>query len=394
VGYIVKGKHAIIVIWPLLIYILVQTALVAGCTGMASASYTVGVWDNFDYSKPVDYWTSSARSFGGDATVIDLAVVQARDGYAALPFPFSNSGTLCSVSDTDLLEPYLSRLDSEGIGAILSVQPMDADITDLIGIILDRYGHHRCLAGINIDLEWKRTGNPQHASNQERDAWTGKINRYGSQLKLFLTFFKDYTYFPDDDGKMVVMYDGTQDTQENLLNAYGGLAKHFAAVGIYTGYPTSRPATASDDSILAAAPNTRYIIHVDPDPGTIASKSDTGILQRLQPESKTSGMSGLFDKFKLPAMSGSSLQSGAASTGSFGGSLFSDMRGNFPERFGTIGQGDRSDGTEGVGAASAGGQKASVISQQSMPFSWGSGFGNNFAFSGLTGAAKQFFGAS
>ncbi len=191
-----KGKHTIILIWPLLILILALMALVAGSAGAASANYAVGVWDNFDYSKPIDYWTSSARSFGGDATVIDLAVVQARDGYAALPFPFSGSGTLRSVSDTDLLEPYLRRLDSEGIGVILSLQPMDADITDLIGIILGRYGHHRCLAGINVDLEWKQTGNPQHASNQERDAWTGKINSYGTNLKLFLTFFKDYTYFP------------------------------------------------------------------------------------------------------------------------------------------------------------------------------------------------------
>ncbi len=193
---------------------------------------------------------------------------------------------------------------------------------------------------------------------------------------------------------MVVLYDGTQDTQENLLNAYGELAKHFSAVGIYTGYPTSRPATASDDSILATAPNTRYIIHVDPDPGTMASKSDTGMLQSPQSESRAFGTSGLFDKFKLPAMSGSSLQNGAASTGSSGGSLFNGMSSNFPESFKAIGQGDRSGGTAGADAGSAGMQKMPALNQQSMPFSRGSVFGKDFAFSSPSGTAKQFFGTS
>lgn len=322
-------------------------ALMAGCAGIASASYSAGVWDNFDYSKPVDYWASAARSHGGDAAVIDLAVAQARDGYAALPFPFSDCGTLRSVSDTDLLEPYLSRLDSEGISVILSIQPMNADITGLIGIILDRYGHHGCLAGINVDLEWKMTGTPQHASDQERDAWTGRINSYDPRLKLFLTFFKDYTYFPADDGKMVVMYDGTQDTQENLLKAYGELAKHFANVGIYTGYSTSRPPTASDDSILMAAPNTRYIIHADPDRSTNAATIETGSLQSLQQASNGFGMTNLFSKMKMPAMSGMQSPNSGFSTGSFGSDIF-----------------------KGVSDT---------------------GFARGFTFSGLTGRAKEFF---
>ena len=100
-------------------------------------------------------------------------------------------------------------------------------------------------------------------NNQERDAWTAEINRFNPGLKLFLTYYQDYTFFPDDDGKMVVMYDGLGDSQENILKAYGELARHFNNVGIYTGYSSSHPQTATDEMILNAATNTRYIIHTD-----------------------------------------------------------------------------------------------------------------------------------
>jgi hypothetical protein len=147
------------------------------------------------------------------------------------------------------------------------------------------------------------------------------------------------------------MYDGTQDTQENLLKAYGELAKHFANVGIYTGYSTSRPPTASDDSILMAAPNTRYIIHADADRSTNAATIETGSLKSPLPASNSfgfgSGMTNLFSKMKMPAMSGMQSPNSGFSTGSFGSDIF-----------------------KGVSDT---------------------GFARGFTFSGLTGRAKEFF---
>ena len=121
---------------------------------------------------------------------------------------------------------------------------------------------------------------------------------------------------------MVVMYDGTQDTQENLLKAYGELAKHFTNVGIYTGYSTSRPPTASDDSILRAAPNTRYIIHADPDRGINSAAIGTGSLQSPQPVSNGFSMTNLFSEMKMPAMSDARSSNPGFSTGSFGSDIF------------------------------------------------------------------------
>ncbi|RPJ22624.1 MAG: DUF2334 domain-containing protein [Planctomycetaceae bacterium] len=59
------------------------------------------------------------------------------------------------------------------------------------------------------------------------------------------------------------MYAGSNNREDLLLSRYADLAQRFARVGIYTGYPNSVPPTSSDERILAAAPNTQYIIHVN-----------------------------------------------------------------------------------------------------------------------------------
>jgi hypothetical protein len=59
------------------------------------------------------------------------------------------------------------------------------------------------------------------------------------------------------------LYDGQSDTQSNLLDHYRELAQHYNITGIYTGYSTSIPPTASQDSIFTAVPDTAYIIYTD-----------------------------------------------------------------------------------------------------------------------------------
>jgi len=38
----------------------------------------------------------------------------------------------------------------------------------LIDGVLSRYGHHKSVIGVNIDTEWKLTGNPNHFSDKEQ----------------------------------------------------------------------------------------------------------------------------------------------------------------------------------------------------------------------------------
>jgi hypothetical protein len=195
--------------------------------------------------------------------VIDLVVAQAHENELTyLPFPFEKTENIYSYSQTDQVEPYLEKFDEDGLKVILSIQPNSADVADLIDIILTRYGHHESIIGVNVDMEWKLTGNPYHVSNEERDLWLNRTQKYNPEFKLFLTYFKDYTYFPDDSENLVILYDGEKATQTVLMKEYEKLASHYTSVGIYTGYPSNIPPTASYDSIMTAAPNTEYILHI------------------------------------------------------------------------------------------------------------------------------------
>ncbi len=225
--------------------------------------YLEGVWDNCKFDKPAEYWSKEAKEFGGERGVVDLVIAQAQDqNFSYVPFPSENSGYVTSDNENDKVEPYLEKFDKDGVKVILSIQPNGADVSDLIDRILKRYGNHKCVIGVNVDLEWKLTGNPYHASNEERDIWLKKIQSYNPGFKLFLTYYKDHTYFPDDKKDIVILYDGEGDTQNQLMSEYKELASHYTSVGIYTGYTSCTPSTASHDSIMDTAPNTKYILHV------------------------------------------------------------------------------------------------------------------------------------
>lgn len=222
-----------------------------------------GVWNDCNFAKPAEEWSAAAKRFGGEDGVVDLVVAQAHnDELTYLPFPFEKRENIYSYSQTDQVEPYLKKFDKDGLKVIISIQPNGANVTDLIDIILSRYGHHESIIGVNIDMEWKLTGEWYHVSNEERDLWLNRIQRHNPEFKLFLTYFKDYTYFPGDAQDVIILYDGDKATQEVLMGKYEKLASHYTSVGIYTGYPSSTPPTASQDSIMAAAPNTEYILHI------------------------------------------------------------------------------------------------------------------------------------
>jgi len=231
-------------------------------TDNSSSNYIVGIWNNAEFSKPAEEWSNAAKSFGGENGLVDLVVAQAHDnGLVYLPFPFENSGLLYSTTSTDLVETYLSKFETDGLEIILSIQPLMADIKQLIGILLSRYSNHKNILGINIDIEWKESGTPNHVSNEERDTWLSEIKKYNTNYKLFITYFKDYTYFPDDHPDLVILFDGEEDTQTNLLKQYQDLAKHYGSTGMYTGYSSSIPPVAPAEQIISAVPDTKYIIH-------------------------------------------------------------------------------------------------------------------------------------
>lgn len=224
-------------------------------------NYQIGVWNNFDFTLSAEDWSKAAQQFGGENAIVDLVVAQAQRDGVALPFPFEGGGYLYGYNYTVKVEQYLQQFESDGLQVILSIQPLEANITELIDILLSRYGGYSNIIGINVDMEWKESGSPYHATNSERDAWLNKIKSYNPSYKLFLTNFQDYTYFPQDVADLVILYDGEGATQHTLLQEYKQLAEHFSSVGLYTGYSSATPQAASVERILDSVPKTQYILH-------------------------------------------------------------------------------------------------------------------------------------
>jgi hypothetical protein len=254
--YILAGLTVLLLLIVLFFLVFIKTPPKPECLQ--------GVWNNCNFKKPAEEWSAAARRYGGENGVIDIVVAQAHENKLVyVPFPFEKKGYIYSYNQTDKVEPYLNRFDEDGLKVILSVQPNGAEVSDLINIVLLRYGHHKSVIGVNVDLEWKFTGNPNHASNEERDLWLKTIQGYNPEYKLFLTYFKNHTYFPDDKKDVIILFDGERATQGEILKKYGELATHFTSVGLYTGYSSNIPPTAPYDSIMEAAPNTKYILHVE-----------------------------------------------------------------------------------------------------------------------------------
>lgn len=226
--------------------------------------YTIGVYNNFDFGKTAEVWSEAAQKQGGKGAVVDLVVAQAHEnGLSNLAFPFESRDFLYSSTKVDRVEPYLDEFDREGLKVILSVQPMESNVTQLIDILLSRYRHHKSIIGINIDIEWKMTGLANHVSNEERDTWLHTIKRFNPELQLYLTYFEDHTHFPEDARDLTVLYDGENASQSEILKNYRELSKYYDSVGIYTGYSSSVPPTASKERIIEAAANTNYILYTD-----------------------------------------------------------------------------------------------------------------------------------
>lgn len=57
-------------------------------------------------------------------------------------------------NSSDLHEEYLNQFDSLGIQVMLGVESGDADLVELMDIVMKRYGHHKSVIGYCLDIEW------------------------------------------------------------------------------------------------------------------------------------------------------------------------------------------------------------------------------------------------
>lgn len=181
-------------------------------------------------------------------------------------------------AEEDANEAYLQAFDLAGFKVWLQVEPAMADIPTLIDLIMERYGHHSCVIGFGVDVEWHRWSEQdnegQAVSDDQARLWVEHLRRRNPSYLLFLKHW-EMTKLPPTYRQGLVFIDDSQifKSLEEMVLEFARWGRWFypSPVGFQFGYPSDRPwwSRLTDPpaeiglAILRAAPNTSDLYWVD-----------------------------------------------------------------------------------------------------------------------------------
>ncbi|OUM56651.1 carbohydrate-binding module family 18 protein, partial [Piromyces sp. E2] len=109
-------------------------------------------------NKWISIVNSMAKHFdGANPTVVMIVSENSKNTRTRFGFkkPKNQSETeYMKFGDNDLFEDILSTFDRNNVNVWLQVEPGNNDLVKLAKIVFDQYGHHSCVKGFGIDLEW------------------------------------------------------------------------------------------------------------------------------------------------------------------------------------------------------------------------------------------------
>lgn len=113
----------------------------------------------------------------------------------------------------DKHEEYLSLFDKAGIKVFLQVEPANADMETLIDLVLNRYGHHECVVGFGVDVEWHREADNPEWGVKVDDAlarkWDARVKAHNPSYRIFLKHW-DSRWMPPTYRGDIVFVDDSQ----------------------------------------------------------------------------------------------------------------------------------------------------------------------------------------
>ena len=172
-----------------------------------------------------------------------LGRIEISAGTCALSFPTNQTYSHMFFETRDINEDYLTTFDDNGIKIWLQVEPGFADISQLIDVVLGRYGHHPCVLGFGIDLEWRwgwpYTRETVPVTDAEANQWLNRTKSYNPNHRLFLKHWRTEVMPPTAREDIVFIDDGQDfDDLDSLVNAFKLWGENFSQrdVGYIVGY--------------------------------------------------------------------------------------------------------------------------------------------------------------
>ncbi|OGU35406.1 MAG: hypothetical protein A2068_01435 [Ignavibacteria bacterium GWB2_35_6b] len=128
-------------------------------------------------------------------------------------------------AEEDKHEPYLKYFDENGIKVFLQVESANADMLEVIDLVLNRYKHHPCVIGFGVDVEWYRVkDNPETGmkiSDEVAEQWEKKVKEHNPDYKIFLKHW-DYLWMPPKYRGDIVFVDDSQ-----MLESFDAMVAEF-----------------------------------------------------------------------------------------------------------------------------------------------------------------------
>lgn len=136
-------------------------------------------------------------------------------------------------------EAYLNHMDKQGVTVFLEIFPFKDKKTDVLTEIdhwLGKFGHHKSVAGLGIDLEYY-----EKASDASAKAWDERIKSHNPAYRLFLRHYNPDFMPPTYRGKgdLIFVDFASEATVEDLSKGFAAWANRFAptACAFQIGYP-------------------------------------------------------------------------------------------------------------------------------------------------------------
>lgn len=199
----------------LIICVSLHTALAGKITQAGARSSIYGARDWPTNQEWGNIMLNMASFFGDDCEPVAIWIIGTiHSNRCQLEFPSpGGSYTNITFQNSDRHEEILDYFDQIGVKAYLQVESGDAEMLDLIDLIYQQYGHHKCVIGFGVDVEWyfySQNNQGIAVTDEKAEAWDTRVKSHDSNDRIFLkhwltskmpsTYRSDIVFINDGQG--------------------------------------------------------------------------------------------------------------------------------------------------------------------------------------------------
>ena len=233
------------------------------------------------YDPGPEYWNQVGQSMAGKflgahpETIWIVGNIYGEGTYLNFPCETDDPNIKCGY--VDMNEDALRLFDENGYKVWLQVEAGNADMEELIRIVLGHYKDHPSVIGFGVDVEWyKSTDGPLGVpiTDAEAERWVKAVQAVNQDYRLFLKHW-EIEWMPPTYREGILFVNDEQgfENLDAMLASFAHWGEHFAPapVGYQFGYATDHrwwkpmpdPAQEIGQAILAKVPNTASLYWVD-----------------------------------------------------------------------------------------------------------------------------------